>query len=73
MAKKHINSSSLKVIGEGVKYKKKPTPWVEGPVSRRVRLERERYFWKNNIRDRKDIEEYVEFMKKEWFLQDKEK
>lgn len=52
-------------------YKTKPKTWIEGPVSRRVRLERERHFWLNNIRDRKDIEEYVALMKAEWSKQDK--
>jgi len=71
MGKKHINSSSGVVIGSHQTYKTKTkVAWVEGPVSRRVRLERERHFWLNKIRDRKDIEAYVEFMKNEWRKQD---
>lgn len=71
MAKKHINSSSGVVIGSHKIYKPKAkAAWIEGPVSRRVRLERERGFWLNNVRDRKDIEEYVAFMKNEWRKQD---
>lgn len=51
-------------------YKPKPKPWVEGPSSRKARLERERHFWLSKMRDRKDIEEYVAFMKNEWRKQD---
>ncbi len=75
MAKKKIATDGFGNASENKlpAYKKKPTPWVEGPVSRRVRLERERYFWKNNIRDRKDVEEYVKLMQSQWDLQDNRK
>lgn len=70
MAKKHINSSSGEVIGAGYKSKKKIVPYKEPQFLRDLRLNRERHFWVNNIRDRKDIEEYVSFMKNEWRKQD---
>jgi hypothetical protein len=51
-------------------YKPKPKPWVEGPVSRSVRLERERVFWKLYPEQRPMIEDYVNGMKSEWAKQD---
>jgi len=70
MAKKHINSSSGAILGEGVKYKAKPKLWIESQVSRDLRLNRERLFYKLFPEQRPEILEYVEFMKSEWRKQD---
>ena len=70
MAKKHINSSSGAIIGEGYKSKKKVVPYREPEFLRNLRLNRERHFWKIYPDQRPEIEEYVAFMKNEWKKQD---
>lgn len=70
MAKKHINSSSGLILGQGTTYKKKVVPYKEPQLLRDIRLNRERVFWMRYPEQRKEIEEYVEFMKNEWRKQD---
>lgn len=71
MAKKHINSSSLVVIGSYTKAKPKTKePYKEPQFLRDLRLNRERLFWRIYPEERQQIEEYVEFMKNEWRKQD---
>lgn len=70
MAKKHINSSSGAILGQGIKYKAKPKIWKESQVSRDLRLNRERVFYKLFPEQRQAILEYVELMKNEWNKQD---
>lgn len=71
MAKKHINSSSGAVIGAGYKSKKRVVPYKEPEFLRNLRLNRERHFWKIYPDQRAEIEEYVNYMKSQWALQDK--
>lgn len=72
MAKKHINSSSGVVIGSYSKTKAKPkTPYKEPQWLRDYRLKRDRAIWLKATPERRlEIEEDVEFMKKQWKLQD---
>jgi hypothetical protein len=71
MARKHINSSSGAVLGQGPTYKKKVVPYKEPQLLRDIRLNRERLFWMRYPEQRKEIEEYVNYMKSQWALQDK--
>lgn len=70
MAKKHLNSSNGQVIGAGFKSKKKIVPYKEPEFLRNLRLNRERHFWRIYPEQRKEIEEYVNYMKNEWRKQD---
>lgn len=70
MAKKHINSSSGAILGEGIKYRSKPKVWKESQISRDMRLNRERLFYKLYPDQRDKILEYVNIMKEEWRKQD---
>lgn len=52
-------------------YKKKVIPYKEPQFLRDLRLNRERLFWVRYPEQRAEIEEYVNYMKSQWALQDK--
>ena len=74
MAKKHLKTDGMgRVVDEPKEktYRAKVKPYKEPETIRRLRLERERLFWKENPEQREEIEEYVKSMKEQWETQDK--
>lgn len=76
MAKKKLIPSdgfgNARILPKIETYKPKPKPWIEGPASRKARLERERHLWRTGDEQQKrESEEYVELMQNEWRKQDK--
>lgn len=72
MAKRHYNTNGKGDVVEGKlpTYKKKVVPYKEPQLLRDIRLNRERLFWRRYPEQRAEIEEYVEYLKKQWLLQD---
>lgn len=75
MPRKSIKTDGFGSANENTyKYKRKPpAPYKEPQFLRDLRLNREKHFWLNNVRDRKDIEDYVNHMKDNWRKQDEQK